>query len=522
MRVANYGCRPRTRIRGRYAHGQQMPVSSAADPEDAIDEQEHVLDAKHIGRRYIRGSAVRIGAYLVSVLMSIGSVPLVTRHLGKAGFGEFATASSIVFIIGGFSEAGLNAYGVREYASGRVDKDRMLRNLVGLRVSMTGFAVLCVAGVAALIGVEKVIIYGILISGGGLMATITGENFGIPISAELRLTTASILSVIQQFILCTGYVVLVVIGAGVLPFLAVTAASGAGLLLSTAVVTRGSVSSVPLFDRRIWKDILKQTLPYAAAAAVGIIYFREALVLTSALAHSDPKAQAGLYSAAFRIVEVLTMMPYYLVMAGFPILARAVYKGDHGRIGYALQRFVDMGWLLGAWVVVSVFFGAKFGILVIGGHGYKAAAPVLQIQGLSVLASFMVAIYSSVLLSLRDARELVKANAIAVLVATVVSLVLIPGMGAKGAAIAAVAAETSLAIAYAVFLHRTRPDLRVSLAILPRVALATLVSGLITWVLPLSSAERLFVFTALYFGMSLALRTIPFEVLNAFLRRAPQ
>jgi O-antigen/teichoic acid export membrane protein len=499
-----------------------MSVSSAADPEHAPDGEEHVLDGAHIGRRYIRGSAVRIGAYLVTVLMSIGSVPLVTRHLGPAGFGRFATASSIVFIIGGFTEAGLNAYGVREYASGRADKERMLRNLVGLRVSMTGFAVLCVAGVAALIGAERTIIYGILISGGGLMATITGENFGIPISAELRLTAASLLLVIQQFILCTGYVILVVIGAGVLPFLAVTAASGAGLLLSTTVVMRGHLSTLPLFDRRVWKDILRQTLPYAAASAVGIIYFREALVLTSALAHTDPIHQAGLYSTAFRIVEVLTMMPYYLVLAGFPILARAVYKGDHGRLGYALQRFVDMGWLLGAWVVISIFFGAKFGILVIGGHQYRAAAPILQIQGLSVLASFMVAIYSSVLLSLRDARELIKANAIAVVVATVVSVALIPSMGAKGAAIAAVAAETSLAIAYAVYLHTTRPDLRVSLAVLPRVGLAAAVSAAITWVLPLSSAESLFVFTALYLVASVVLRTIPFEVINALIGRAPR
>ena len=47
------------------------------------------------------------------------------------------------------------------------------------------------------------------------------------------------------------------------------------------------------------------------------------------------------------------------------------------------------------------------GILVIGGHKYKAADPVLRIQGLSVLASFMVAIYSSVLLSLRDRKSVV-------------------------------------------------------------------------------------------------------------------
>jgi O-antigen/teichoic acid export membrane protein len=267
----------------------------------------------------------------------------------------------------------------------------------------------------------------------------------------------------------------------------------------------------------MWREIMVQTLPYAAASAVGIIYFREALVLTQALSTAH---QAGYYSAAFRIVDVLGIMPYQLVLAGFPILARAAFQGNDDRLRYALQRFLDVSWLVGIWVVICIYFGAKFGIAVIAGPGYRHSVPILQIQGISVLATFIVAVYSTVMLSVRHSRDLLVANALAVVVATVLSVTLIPHFRADGAAVAAVAAEASLAAAYAYLLHRRRPDLHVSLKILPRVLLAAAVPAAITALAPIPSVGRLVLFTVLYAGASWLLRTIPVEVVNALLRRS--
>jgi O-antigen/teichoic acid export membrane protein len=169
----------------------------------------------------------------------------------------------------------------------------------------------------------------------------------------------------------------------------------------------------------------------------------------------------------------------------------------------------------------SVLVGAAFGIAVVAGAGFRASVPVLQIQGLAIITSFMVALFGSTLLSLRLFRPLLMANGLAVVVATGLSLALIPGLGAKGAAIAPTAAEACLAAAYAVSLWRARPALRVSVGLLPRVALATGISLAVAYVLPISSAAALFVFGGVYVACLGALRAIPFEVINALLRRSP-
>ena len=112
-------------------------------------------------------------------------------------------------------------------------------------------------------------------------------------------------------------------------------------------------------------------------------------------------------------------------------------------------------------------------------------------------------------------------NAIAAVVAVVGTLVLVPLMDAEGAALATVAAEAVLGVAYAIGLSRARPDLRPALDFVPRLALA-LAAGLVTAVLvPLSSLPAALLAGAVYLVMLLALRVIPPEVFSALRRTDP-
>lgn len=493
-----------------------QPMSSGSEDAALATEK---LDSAEAGGRVIRGSVAQLIGYGVSLLASMASTPLVIRHLGPSEYGYFATVTAIVFIIGGFTEGGLNSLGIREFASGRPDRNRLLRNLVGLRVSGTATAVVLCAIGAALLGAREVIVYGVLLGGAGLIVTIAGENYGIPLSAELRITTVSVLSVIQQVVLALVYIGLVVAGAHVLPFLAATILSGGALLTGTAVVMRGRISVIPTFEAAQWKFLIRETLPYAVASAVGIIYFREALVLTSFLTNEH---EVSYYSAAFRIVEVLTIIPYQLISLAFPIFTRAAAVDDRSRLAYAFQRMLDTSLIAGVWMAASIVVGAPVGIAVVAGRGFAPSVPVLQIQGLAVIASFLVALFGSMLLSVRLFGSLLRANALAVAVATVLSLILIPAYGARGAAVAPTAAEGCLAVAYGWSLLRARPELSLSLRLVPRIGLATGVALGLAYALPISSAVRLIVFGAVYFSCLVALRAIPFEIINALLRREPE
>jgi O-antigen/teichoic acid export membrane protein len=478
-----------------------------------------VVDSNDAGAIFIRGGMFRLVSFGASLLLSIAAVPLVTRHLGPVGYGYFGTVSALVFIIAGFTEGGLTTLAIREYTdTPEQQRDQLLRNVIGLRVTATAAAVVLVAAITVLVGSPSEIPLGVLLAGAGLIVTIVAENFTIPLLVKLRVPTAALLDLLRQAVLAGTYVVLVVLGVGVLPFLGATIISGTVLFLATLAVIGGGLSRRPAFDLAAWRPLIVRTLPYAMATAVGVIYFREALVLIEYLSTTQ---EAGYYAAAFRIVEVLATLPWIVISASFPIFARAA-RSDLGRLRYGLQRLFEVSILMGVWVSLCVLVGAQFGIDVIAGKDFQPAVVVLQIQGFAVLTTFVVATFAFALLSLELYRPLLWSNAAAVAVATIVAVALIPSLGARGAAIAPSAAEVVLASCYAVFLARHDKRLRVSLRIVPKVVLAGAAAVIAAYAVATSPVVRLVILTGVYFAIALLVRAVPFELWNALLRRSPQ
>src|SRR5439155_25802362 len=127
---------------------------------------------------------------------------------------------------------------------------------------------------------------------------------------------------------------LVVVGGGLLAFLAVTAPAAAAVLVLTFWLVRGAVPHLPAFHPRRWRGLLQPLLPYSVAAAAGVLYFRIAVILVAAIAGGK---QAGYFGASFRIVDVVVGVPALMVGAAFPILARAA-RDDHARLAYGVDR----------------------------------------------------------------------------------------------------------------------------------------------------------------------------------------
>ena len=459
---------------------------------------------------------MRVVGFGVGLLFSLVSVPLVTRHLGPSRYGYFGTVTAIIFIIAGFTEAGLTTLAIREFATrDEAGRTALLRNVIGLRITGTSVGVLLAAGVAALLGSPHAITLGILVAGAGLIVTIVAENFTVPLFNDIRIGMVAVLDTLRLGILAAIYVLLVLAGAGVIAFLGATILSGTALLILSAILLHGRVVIRPAFDLETWRELLRRTLPYAVAAAVGIVYFREALVLIPYLSTSR---QAGYYAVAFRIVEVLTTLPWMIITASFPILARAAHN-DPARLRYVLQRLFEVALLLGSWMSLAVVVGAPFGIAVIGGPRFRPAVEVLQIQGIAIITSFLAATFGYTLLSLQRYRSLLWCNGAAVLVATIAAVILIPDQGARGAAIAPTIAEGVLAVAYAVSLARHDANLRVSLGIVPRLVAAVAAALTAAVVLTSSSVARIIIVSVVYFAIAWLLRAVPFELWHALRHR---
>jgi O-antigen/teichoic acid export membrane protein len=486
-------------------------------PEAGAIAEGDVLDSTEAGNKVIRGGGLRIASYIGGILVGLISAPLLVRHLSVADFGLYATATSIVFVVGGLVEGGLGNVAIRGYAqSDGVERRSLLDALLGLRFALTITGLLAALLFTVVAGYHWQVTAGVAIGGVGMVLGAWQVTATVALQAELKLGSLSAIDLMRQIASTLGIATLVLAGAGLIAFFAVSPLAFVCALVATVLATRGRQMR-PVVDLARWKRLLKETALYAVATALGVLYFQVAIISTSLLSTAT---EAGYYSAAFRVVDLANGVPWLLASSAFPLLARAAHN-DADRLRYATQRLFETALVVGAAFCVAVVIGAPFALQVIGGDKLDPAVPTLRLLGAGVPFTFLVAHWSFTLLSLRRHRQLVVANAIAVLVALILSAVLIRTHGARGAAITTISLEVVLSTLYAVSLARTQPELRPELRVLPRVLAALAAALLVGFLLPGGVVVATCAALAVYAAAAVLLSAVPEEIAAALKERLP-
>jgi O-antigen/teichoic acid export membrane protein len=159
-------------------------------------------------------------------------------------------------------------------------------------------------------------------------------------------------------------------------------------------------------------------------------------------------------------------------------------------------------------------------IKIVGGEDFEPAGTVLRIQASALAFVFVSYAASFALLSVRRHREILLAALVTFLVGIGLSFALIPPLGARGAAIATVAAEIAQAVAMTAFAARSGVGIR--LGRLP--ALALLAAGVgvaIPVLLGVNEVAGVVIATGIYAGVLALAGEFPHDVRRALVEAIP-
>jgi O-antigen/teichoic acid export membrane protein len=467
-----------------------------------------ILDKPEAGVKALRGSVVRAGGYGIGLLLGLVSAPLLIRHLGIVDFGRYVTVSSVVGLVAGGTEAGLNALAVREYARTSGDERRaLMRDMLGMRLTITFLGALGAVGFSALAGYGSEMVLGTVGAAAALLFLTAQDFLSVGLYGELRYGMATGAEVLRQATATALIVVLVIVGAGLVPLLWVPLPAGIVGLAFAVYLVRNRMPLRPSFDFARWRPLLRDTLPYALAIAIGVAYFRAAMLVTQAVT-SD--VQTGFFATSFRIVEMLLAIPGLVVGSAFPILARAS-AGDPERHSQAMRRILELSLVAGALTALTTALIAPFAIKVLAGAKFDPSIPVLRIQALALAANFVGAAAIYGLLSSGRNRWILGANVVGLTCTIALNLLLASEFGAQGAAAATAAAEWVLVLALLGGLVRMDHRLRAAWRIVPPVAAAAAL-GAAAMLLPVPSLVQTAVGVAAFLAVLAALRRFPPEV----------
>jgi len=479
------------------------------EPTEAQERAPDILDTAAAGSAAIRGGALRVAGYAAGVLVTVVSAAVLFRYLGVDDAGRYVTVLTLVVMASGLVDLGLTMIAVRELAvRPSSDARRFMRNVVGLRLTLTSVGIALAVGFAAVAGYPSAMVWGTLVAGVGMLMAAAQGTLAADLMVRMRLGWLTAIELLRQTLVALGIVILVVAGASLLPFFATLIPAGIVALGLTVVLVRADVPIRPAFDLREWWAVLGQMIPYAAATALTTVYLRVAVIIVSL---QGTESQTGYYGAAFRITEVLLLVPNLIVSTAFPIFARAA-RDDRERFAYAVQRMYEAGLLLGGWLAAILIAAAPFVIEVVAGPDFGPSAAVLRIQAVALLATFVGSTFLYALLTLHRHAVLlvVTGGAFAVNVALV--LLLLPTGGIEMAALATVIAELTLLVGAGFFVRRSVPGLRLAsrtaVRMLPALAVAAglaLIPGVPAVLLGIVAA-------LLYPALALLLGAVPEEI----------
>src|SRR5579875_3745667 len=421
------------------------------------------------GVRAVRGGAIRTASYAVVVLLGAATAPLLVRHLGIVTYGKYVTITALVTVVAGVADLGITAVGIREWV--QIDpheRRNLLAQLLGTRLAVTalGVGVALLFGLAAGYGATE--LAGIAVSGFALFVVAYYEALLVPLQAELRQGWIAAAEIARQLVQFAAVLSLILVGAGLLPLLAaaVPAAAAAAAVLAARSPARGVG---PSFSPTAWWRLIRSMVPFAAASAVGIVYLRSTLLVTSLVAGSR---QTGYFGTAFRVMEIEISLPVVVLGVVFPAIA-AVANDNREQLRSLSDKLLTTTLALGALLAAITFAGAPLAISIITGKGSVAPAThSLMILGLALTFSFVSSGSQYALLALHMHRTILAVNLSALVLNLILTALLSRIAGAVGAAAALAACEAYVATAATVRLRRSLDAGRLHLGLIGKVCLA--------------------------------------------------
>lgn len=357
------------------------------------------------------GGALRIAAQLSAVVAGALSTLFLVRGLDDGDFGRFATVFALVMIVNGLSDLGLSTVGVAEWVRRPAEARRaFLADLIGARIVVSIVAAVVAFGTALALTYSDEMLLAAVVGFVGITLSAVASALSVPLIAELRQGRVAVADAIRTAGLSLLQIAFVLAGTGIVPLLAATIPMA---VVSIIVVLLGirDVRTWPRFSPARIIALLRESVAFAAASAVSVVYLRSSMIVVPLVAGA---AATDHFAIAFRVVEVLSAVPALLTGALFPLLAHASLN-DRSRFASGFVTLWRSSLALGVVAAALVAGGAPLAVLVLSGGRPDDAVDTLAILGGGVGSIFLGAAAMWALLAEKAYRAVLLVNVCALL-----------------------------------------------------------------------------------------------------------
>ncbi len=424
--------------------------------------------------RLARDTAVFFATRIAILLLSLGLTVAIAWKLGGAGLGGYGLMIALGYVFQSASALGLVHLFPREVGRHPDDTRSLFAAALTLAVPAAIVFALGLAALARALGYPPELRHALDLMAVSLVPGGFSQIAEALFVARGRADRAARLTAIENVLRCGASFVALLAG-GELVALAwmFLLARIAGTLTAAAMIDRPLLGNARLAIRPALRDLTRRLPTFAALYAAAMVYLKVDMVLLSVL---RDQAEVGVYSAAYRLLEVASLLPATAASIVYPAFAR-LREEDPAKLADLATRALTLLYVATLPILLSLSFGAE-GIvaLLFPNAAFRGTVWVLRILPWTLVPYAADVILGHVMLAAERQRDDLRFVALGISAGVATNLLLVPALGATGAALANVVASLVMAKLHVRFVHREIFRVRVD-ATLARALPAVLVAG---------------------------------------------
>jgi O-antigen/teichoic acid export membrane protein len=404
-------------------------------------------------RKVVRNSLFGVAGEAVGGAMSFLIVILIARDLGADTFGLFAFVLALTSIFQLVADFGLTNIIVKEISRAKSDTVKVISAVKPLVWLFTLVILLVLLAVGYPLAKTQEVFYAIVVMGAAVLITFHAVVYGSVCRAHEDMGYNAIAFVSHKFVLLAA--VLLALDQK----LGIVGVAGAYLIANMYQwayfywVFRKRYVDGPVrwrVDYPYWRYLIHEAFPVGIA-----MVFRRANLHTGTLiltAMSSASA-VGIFNAAYRVIQMVDMIPFTLSIPLFPPFTRMATESRE-RLFEVLERVMGIFMVLAAPLFTLSLLLADRIIVTMFGDAYLDGVTTLAVLSGAVLFLFPTGLFVYLFTAMGHQRFYTVSSGICLIINIVACVSLIPLFGHLGAAMATLAAEVAFFISGMVFLHK--------------------------------------------------------------------
>jgi O-antigen/teichoic acid export membrane protein len=405
-----------------------------------------------LSKKIAKNTAIQLIGKVASTALGLFSLALITRYLGQSGFGEYTTIINFLTIFAVFADLGLTLVTV-QMISGALDSEKenkILNNLFTFRLITIIFFLALSPLVLFFTPYSQAIKIGILITTPYfIFPALTQIIVGL-LQKKLSMERAVLSELASRLVLIIGIVLVWQFNKGLTGILLATLLSGATSFLFHYFLAKKFAHLKLAWDFSFWKKIMIKSWPLAITIVLNLIYLRTDIIFLSLFKSS---AEVGLYGAAYRVIDVLTTIPFMFAGLILPIMTTAWLEGKRDYFKKTLQRSFDFMTISALPLMVGGIMLSKPIMILVAGQDFAASGKILSLLIIAVGFIFLGTMFSHAVIAIDKQKKLIGFYIFTSITSLAGYLILIPRFSYFGAAAITIYSEALIAIfaSYCVF-----------------------------------------------------------------------